>query len=195
MSEIIQILKPEFVRCKRVLTIIFFTGLILIQTTITNNASTTESGQPDFTITESLDNDQDATIFAAGLKRSGLWKTLTDANNAVLFVPRDTDLEKNGSAFLLEQVLIKPENHERLIELIALHVFPDITGSDVNLKNHNRLSNTFGGCISINSDDTDAITVGHHANVVDHKIVSNGMIYFIDNLLWQPNENNQPCLL
>jgi len=145
-------------------------------------------------ITKSLENNPETKLFTSGLKKSGLWDEIAGSGELTLFVPKDKVLRKEGSAFLLEVVLIKPENENRLHELIAQHVFPEVTLTDDQLNTPLLLTNFYGGCVSIEAKLEHSPGVGPEAVVTGSETFANGRVYYIDRLLWQHFESDEKCI-
>lgn len=148
------------------------------------------------TISTALEQDPEVQLFATALKISNLWRSVETAKNITLFVPKDEVLRLDGSAFLLEVVLLKHENSERLTQLMAQHVFPSqgITLDAHYLSSSNHLSNSFGGCVSIEAAKQGEIRIGHEALVTGSRDFANGRIFYIDQLLWQQSRGIKTCL-
>ena len=64
----------------------------------------------------------EVSIFQSALQASRHWSTITKSDSISVFVPTDDALQNEGSAFLLSEVLVKPENSVRLDELAGIHI-------------------------------------------------------------------------
>lgn len=141
-----------------------------------------------------LETNQDTALFTQALRAANLWDDIVESKEVTIFLPRDQTLRDEGSAFLLEVVLLKPANIDRLRELMAQHIFPDQT---INLQKFGeiaRYSNALGGCVSIEPTEGSVTTVGSEAVVVGSQLLGNGNIYFIDRLISQQYEGTDTCL-
>ena len=144
-------------------------------------------------IAESLETNPETRLFAGALKASKFWNTLAEDKQVTVFIPGDDALRDEGSAFLLDVVLLKPANSQRLNNLIAQHVFPGLNLDNTDLSRSSRYANAHGDCVSIDTTDRQSIRVGSEAAVADIANFSNGRVYYIDRLLWQPFENPGSC--
>jgi uncharacterized surface protein with fasciclin (FAS1) repeats len=132
-------------------------------------------------------------IFLSALKKSGLVDRINSEDRVTLFIVPDKAMRDEGSAFLLEKVLVTKQNQQRLQALMSHHVgfgpvlLPDGIGSGTDIRT------SAGGCLSVFKLGT-GIRVGPEAVVTDVKHVDSGVIYIIDRLLWQPwNEQDNSC--
>lgn len=146
-------------------------------------------------ISTALQQNPELQLFATALKASDLWESVMAAENITLFVPSDKVLRQEGSAFLLEVVLLKHENSERLSNLMAQHVFPwQEKPIDVDsLTSTTSFSNLFGGCVSVDPVSDGALRIGPEAVVTSQQSFSNGKIFYIDRLLWQHYQGINTC--
>lgn len=147
------------------------------------------------TIAAALQQDQEFSLFTTALKTSDLWGSVETAKNITLFVPSDEVLRHEGSAFLLDVVLLKHENSERLSQLMSQHVFPqaDALIDITSLTNVTSLSNSFGGCVSVDPSGEGSVRVGPEAVVTSTRKFANGQIVYIDRLLWQHYQGSNRC--
>jgi uncharacterized surface protein with fasciclin (FAS1) repeats len=131
-------------------------------------------------------------IFSAALKKGGHWDRITSGNGVTLFVVSDKAMRDEGSAFLLEKVLVTKYNQQRLTKLMSYHayfgapLFPDAIQHEV------KLDPGTGSCLSVSRSGT-GIRVGPEAVVTDVKLVDNGIIYVVDRLLWQSWNDEENC--
>lgn len=142
-------------------------------------------------ITAFMEDDKRLTIFTAALKSSSVWHHLNN-NNATLFVTTDEALRTEGSAFLLDAVLIKKENEERLNQLMAYHLVPNKIVGLAEFSKIVMLASIGGYCIPITTAG-DSLRIGPEAYVTESISASNGNIHFIDRLLWQPYLDDRHC--
>lgn len=139
-----------------------------------------------------LDSSSEVTIFLAALKQTDLWYQVEKSGSQTLFVPSDTALRNEGSAFLLEVVLPKVENKERLNQLMAMHIYQEEYLLDASNNQQMELSVPGGGCFEVTISDG-LIKVGPQAKVTASVTTSNGTIHIVDHLLWQPYEEADSC--
>ena len=139
-----------------------------------------------------LDSDAGVSLFTAALKLSEVWKRVQSAGSATVFAPVDTALRQEGSAFLLNVVLIKPENAERLNNLLAQHFIPNHALKLGDLNSPVELTDGNGGCVAV-SPLFPATRVGPEAYISHSIETSNGIIHYIDRLLWNPYNKIARC--
>ena len=144
-------------------------------------------------VAAALERSPDLKLFTNALKASSLWSEVVDSQSVTLFVPADTELTNEGLAFLLDVVLIKPENSDRLRDMLALHIYPGMALDLDDLIKLSSLSNDMGRCVSVRLDGKSA-RIGSEAVVVGQQSFANGQIFFIDQLLWQHQEAAEPCI-
>jgi len=118
---------------------------------------------------------------------------LQSKSDFTLFAPLDDSLRNDGSAFLLEVVLLKKENQQRLDELMAQHIIPAFSLIDPESDPSITVPNALGGCITLLQANGNVIQVGADAMVSGQHILGNGQIVFIDRLLWQGQDDNDAC--
>lgn len=131
-------------------------------------------------------------IFSTALKKAGLWDLLASEDGVTLFLASDKAMRDEGSAFLLEKVLLTQHNEQRLIELVSYHVSFGPPLYPEELRGEVMVSTNHQSCLPVYRRGT-AIRVGPEAVVSDVRRVDNGIIYVIDRLLWQPWEDNETC--
>lgn len=138
----------------------------------------------DVPLAEYLDSAEDASIFVNALRASTHWGLIEKADSVALFVPDNDALRNEGSAFLLEVVLLKPENRERLDQVTGLHIAHDVTikrGGD----NPDAILTVSGDCVTVASMHN-AVKVGPESMLVGSVTVDNGEVHRVDRLLWAP---------
>ena len=137
-----------------------------------------------------MEDDKRLTVFTNALKSSSVWEHLNNSNST-LFVTSDKALRAEGSSFLLDVVLKKKENEERLNRLMAHHLVPSKL-SIAELSKIGMHASMGEDCISITIAGG-SIRVGPEAFVTESVSAKNGSIYFIDRLLWQPYLESHHC--
>jgi uncharacterized surface protein with fasciclin (FAS1) repeats len=131
-------------------------------------------------------------IFSTALKKAGLWDRITSEDGVTLFVVSDKAMRDEGSAFLLEKVLVTRYNQQRLINLMSYHVYFGAPVLPRNIHREVSLNPGTGPCLSVYRSGT-SIRVGPEAVVTDMKLADGGIIYVIDRLLWQPWQDEEIC--
>ena len=135
---------------------------------------------------EEVTADERLTLFANAVNQASLSDMLKQEGPFILFVPSDQAMTDEGSAFLLDSVLLTKSNAGRLRDLVSYHIVPSAqsTGnaaSDVDPP-------TMAG-VPLRVDRLGkALVVGEWAVVTDRKVADNGIIYIIDRLLWPRNQ-------
>ncbi len=138
---------------------------------------------------QELAADDRLALFSNAVERAGLSETLKEAGPFTLFVPSDQAMINEGSAFLLERVLLTKSNTERLADLVLHHVVPArrLTPDQLDSVNLPTLAD-----VPLRVDRLGkALVVGGWAVVTDRKVADNGIIYIIDRLLW-PRDGRPP---
>ncbi|HSR72087.1 MAG TPA: fasciclin domain-containing protein [Kiloniellales bacterium] len=131
---------------------------------------------------ETLSADGRLELFAKAVRETGLSNLLTEAGPFTLFVPSDRALADEGSAFLLERVLLTESNSERLTDLVEHHIAAStrlVPNRPVGVE----VTTLSGPPIRIDSQGSARIVDGR-AVVTDHAVADNGVIYVVDRLLW-----------
>ena len=131
-------------------------------------------------------------IFAAALKKSGLWETLATRDPVTLFVVSDEAMQDEGSAFLLGTVLMTDANQERLVALMSHHMLVGPEFSVEEVATEVTLNTSIGSCLLVYRLGS-SLRVGPEAIVTEQVAVDNGNLYVIDRLLWQPWDEEGPC--
>ena len=131
------------------------------------------------TIVENAANSKDHTTFVAAVKAAGLAETLSGAGPFTVFAPTNAAFAKLPAGTV--ETLLKPENKEKLKEILLLHVVPgNVYAADVvKLKE----AKTAGGkTVTISTDGGVKVgTATGMSNVVKTDIkAKNGVIHVID---------------
>lgn len=130
---------------------------------------------------EAVSGDERLALFANAVKQAGLARTLNDDGSYTLFSPSDQGMIEEGSAFLLNAVLLTPSNADRLADLVRHHIVPvGVSLETVDRINLPTLANVH---LFVDRHGTTVI-VGGRAIVTDHLVVDNGVLYVVDRLLW-----------
>ncbi len=133
-------------------------------------------------VASAIRNSGDLGLFAGVLRDADVNAILQRDQGWTLFVPSDSALRNEGSAFLLEDVLRTPANAGRLLDLAQSHVVRG-TLEARDLEDRVHVPTLAGARLSIERVG-DGLRVGGHAMVVDRIETANGMIYVVDRLLW-----------
>ena len=138
-------------------------------------------------LSEAISLDERTKLFANAVARAGLNDMLRQPGPFIVFVPSDKALTDEGSAFLLNGVLLSESNAGRLADLVRHHV---VRSSDqtVKLSIDLELQTLANVPLDVARVGT-GIVVGRHTVVTGRLIADNGIAYIVDRLLW-PRESN-----
>jgi uncharacterized surface protein with fasciclin (FAS1) repeats len=128
-----------------------------------------------------ISSDPRLTLFARAITRAGLAPTLREPGT-IAFLPSDKALVNEGSAFLLDNVLLTDANAGRLTDLVRHHIVrarrdaPKLNGRD-------QLQTLAGVPLVVTRVGT-GLLVDCCAVVTDRIAAENGVVYVVDRLLW-----------
>lgn len=119
----------------------------------------------------------------AAVKAAGLVETLKGEGPFTVFAPTDEAFKKLPEGTV--ESLLKPENKEKLTQILTYHVIPGkVMSSDISGK---KLSPETVQGAEVQIDATDGVKVAG-ASVVNADIeASNGVIHVIDTVIMPPN--------
>jgi uncharacterized surface protein with fasciclin (FAS1) repeats len=138
-----------------------------------------------------INSDTQFGLFAAALKQTPLWSMLQQEQSVTLFLPTDKALRDEGTAFLLEFVLLAPSNQERLQEVLSYHVYPGMQLDREAVQDAN-LRSLRGACFPLYRLGS-GLRIGPESVVTEYIKANNGAIFVIDRLLWQPWDGGSHC--
>ena len=130
---------------------------------------------------EEVTSDERLTLFANAIDQAGLSDMLKLEGPFILFVPSDQAMTDEGSAFLLDSVLLTKSNAGRLKDLVSYHIVPtkplaENAASDGNLP-------TMTDAPLHMARLGAARVINGWAVVTDRKETDNGVLYVVDRLL------------
>lgn len=131
-------------------------------------------------------------IFSTALKKAGLWERIASGPEVTLFVVSDRSMRDEGSAFLLETVLVTKQNQQRLLSLMSHHISFGNRLLPNTIKGGVDIDTGAPGCLHVYTLGS-AIRVGPEAVVTDVSHHGDAVVYVIDRLLWQPWEQEEGC--
>lgn len=131
------------------------------------------------------------TVFANAMDQSGVLDEPAGNARLIVFAPTDRAMEAEGSAFLLDGVMLDAPNAERLRDLMALHVAVSPESLE-GLAGRLDLYTLEGSCMPV-ARVADQLRIGPEANVVERRVAADGWLYVIDRLLWRPYRGAHPC--
>lgn len=125
--------------------------------------------------------DQRLTLFAGATEQAGMSDILKQEGPYILFVPSDQAMSNEGSAFLLNGVLLTPSNAGRLKDLISYHIVPaeQLTGNEADDQS---LPTMMGVPLHV-ARFGEARVINRWAVVTERKEADNGVLYIVDRLL------------
>lgn len=160
-------------------------------------SDTSATRSESISIVEALSSDPDVTLFFNALKQSGLDAVIDELTNPTVFVPTNSAMEMEGSAFLLESVLLAPENAERLVDLLALHIVREQLPASAGKDSGHKIGSLQGRCLSIvqlaGGAEKPGILVGYQSRLTRTRHLSNGVIHYIDRLIHQSFDDSSIC--
>ncbi len=152
---------------------------------VESNDSKDDAISKSIRVAEYLQSEPEYSIFVSALQKSGYWGEVKAAKAITIFVAGDIALRDEGSAFLLQEVLQKPENKSRLDELISLHVVANGFALQQGTTQSEPVKTIAGSCLTIEYMNT-AVRIGPEAVLKKSIAAENGLVYEIDRLLWLP---------
>jgi uncharacterized surface protein with fasciclin (FAS1) repeats len=127
---------------------------------------------------------KDHTTLVAAVKQAGLVDALSNAGPFTVFAPTNTAFEKLPKGTVED--LMKPENKEKLQDILQYHVFVANLSTDL-MQDGQTLNQVNGGNITISKKDG-KVVINNNANVIASIPASNGVIHVIDAVLLPPSE-------
>ncbi len=130
-----------------------------------------------------VQTDERLTMFANALEQSGVERSIGPSEEWTLFVPSDVALRNEGSAFLLEIVLLAEGNAERLGDVVGHHL---LRGQrlDLGVQAESLVATSAAGTPLVIEPVGAGTRIDGHAIVVDRVDAGSGVIYVIDRILW-----------
>lgn len=125
--------------------------------------------------------DERLTLFANAIEQAGLSGMLKQEGPFILFVPSDRAMTNEGSAFLLNSVLLTKSNVGRLKDLVSYHIVPtkQLAGNEARDVDLPTMTNTPLHMARLG----EARVINGWAVVTDRKETDNGVLYVVDRLL------------
>ena len=139
---------------------------------------------------EAVSTDERLTLFARAVVKTGVARTLREPGPYIVFAPADRFLANEGSAFLLDSVLLTDANAGRLADLVRHHIVRT-HGGVVAPSGKDELQ-TLAGVPLVVTRVGSGLLVDCCAVVIDRIAVDNGLIYVVDRLLWPRDRRWQP---
>ena len=141
-------------------------------------------------LSQAISSDARMTLFSRAAAKSGLGEILKGPGPFVVFIPSDEAMVNEGSAFLLDGVLLTESNAGRLADLVQHHVVR-ATRETVELSGVAELQTLANVPLDVARVGT-GVTVARHAAVTGRIVADNGVVYIVDRLLWPRDSLRQP---
>jgi uncharacterized surface protein with fasciclin (FAS1) repeats len=122
---------------------------------------------------------KDHSTLVAAVKQAELVDALSNAGPFTVFAPTNAAFDKLPKETLAD--LMKPENKEKLQDILQYHVFVGSLKTDL-MQDGQILNEVNGGNITISKKDG-KITINNSATVIASIPASNGIIHVIDGVL------------
>jgi len=131
---------------------------------------------------EEMVGDDRLALFANAVERAGRAQMLKEDGPFILFVPSDQAMIDEGSAFLLEGVMLTRSNADLLTDLVQHHMVPTRQPS-AEILHRIELPTLATVPLLVDPHGTTLIVAGR-ALVTDRLAADNGSIFIVDRLLW-----------
>jgi len=131
---------------------------------------------------QAISLDERTTLFARAVVKAGLNEVLKEPGPFIVFIPSDKAMTNEGSAFLLNGVLLTEPNAGRLADLVRHHVVR-ASRRTLELAGDIELQTLANVPLNVARVGT-GIIVGRRAAVTDRLVADNGVAYIVDRLLW-----------
>jgi uncharacterized surface protein with fasciclin (FAS1) repeats len=133
-------------------------------------------------LSQTISLDERMSLFARAVAKSGLDEKLKEPGPFIVFIPSDKAMTNEGSAFLLNGVLLTEPNAGRLADLVRHHVVR-ASRRTLELAGDIELQTLANVPLNVARVGT-GIIVGRRAAVTDRLVADNGVAYIVDRLLW-----------
>lgn len=134
-------------------------------------------------VVETAMNNSEFSTLVAAVKAAGLAETLSGAGPFTIFAPTNEAFEKLPEGTV--ETLLKPENKEKLIEILTYHV---VAGKVMAADVKTMMATTVNGSDASLKVTDDGVTIDA-ANIINTDIeASNGVIHVIDAVLLPKKE-------
>ena len=125
----------------------------------------------------------DHTTLVTAVKKAELVDVLSNAGPFTVFAPVNAAFDKLPAGTVDD--LLKPENKEKLQDILQYHVFVGSLKTDL-MQDGQTLNQVNGGNITISKDAAGKIVINKAATIVASIPASNGIIHVIDAVLLPP---------
>jgi uncharacterized surface protein with fasciclin (FAS1) repeats len=128
---------------------------------------------------------KDHTTLVAAVKQAELVDALSNAGPFTVFAPTNEAFEKLPKGTVED--LMKPENKEKLQDILQYHVFVGSLSTDL-MQDGQTLNEVNGGNITVQKSADGKITLNNSAHIIASIPASNGIIHVIDGVLLPPSK-------
>lgn len=126
---------------------------------------------------------KDHTTLVAAVKQAGLVDALSNAGPFTVFAPTNEAFDKLPKGTVED--LMKPENKEKLQDILQYHVFVANLGTAL-MQDGQTLNQVNGQNITIQKSADGKVTINGKAHIIASIPASNGIIHVIDEVLLPP---------
>jgi uncharacterized surface protein with fasciclin (FAS1) repeats len=126
---------------------------------------------------------KDHSTLVAAVKQAGLVDALSNAGPFTVFAPTNEAFDKLPKGTVED--LMKPENKEKLQDILQYHVFVANLGTTL-MQDGQTLNQVNGQNITIQKSADGKVTINGKAHIVASVPASNGIIHVIDEVLLPP---------
>lgn len=126
---------------------------------------------------------KDHSTLVAAVQAAGLEDVLVNAGPLTVFAPTNEAFEKLPKGTV--EMLLKPENKEKLATIIKYHAAPGSYGAD-NIKGVMGIGQATGDKVKV--ETIDGVTTVNGAKVIGTVQASNGIVHIIDAVLLPPEK-------
>lgn len=143
------------------------------------------------TVQSRIRANENLSLITKAMDISYYWEKIDVRGAKTLFLPTDDAMVKEGSDFLLQSVLMTPENRERLVSLVSAHM----TVAEINITDLDSdalLPALSGDCLLITKTG-DGARVGPGAEILTSEVVEGIHIVTVNKLLIPDFEMSDDC--
>ena len=154
------------------------------ETTIGGGQSAVQDNESAKDVVKVAASSKDHTTLVAAVKQAELVDALSNAGPFTVFAPTNAAFDKLPKGTVED--LMKPENKEKLQDILQYHVFVGSLKTDY-LQDGQTLNEVNGGNITISKKDG-KIIINNSATIIASIPASNGIIHVIDAVLLPPSK-------
>lgn len=152
------------------------------ETNLTGGQSAVQDNESAKDVVKVAAGSKDHTTLVAAVKQADLVNALSNAGPFTVFAPTNAAFDKLPKGTVDD--LMKPENKEKLQDILQYHVFLGTLSTDL-MQDGQTLNEVNGGNITISKKDG-KVMINNNANIVASIPASNGIIHVVDGVLLPP---------